>query len=58
MTSKPIKTEAAPKINANAKVTSYNEFVRRFYPDPEKPQLAKVDSSQNAKLDPQCLFSR
>jgi hypothetical protein len=51
-----MKTEVPPKDEP--KVTSYNEFIRRFYPDPEKPQLAKVDSSEKAKLNADCLFSR
>jgi len=58
MTNKSLPIEKVQRGDSNARVTSYNEFVRRFYPDPGKPQLAKVDSSQKAKLDPQCLFSR
>jgi hypothetical protein len=57
MTSKSTEAIKQPPKN-ESKVTSYNEFIRRFYPDPEKPQLAKVDSSQKAKLDARCLFSR
>jgi len=49
MTNKPEKIEA-PK---NTTVTSYNEFIKRFYPEPTKTQLAKEDSSQSLQARPQ-----
>lgn len=55
MMSKPTKTAGTPKNEPQ--VTSYNEFVRRFYPDNEKAQSAKADSSQKTQVDVKCLFS-